>query len=339
MVWSDIASGKVENYLKRLRNDGLSVRRSNGYLTALKSFCRWMVDTRQASESPLRGLTKLNEQTDVRRQRRAATADELRKLIVTTAGSGELFGMDGSERSLLYRFCAETGLRANEARSLTAGDFDIERLVVVVPAGYSKHRETDTVPLRKDLAEVLKSHLSGRLPTAKAFGGTYRELTNRTAEMLRQDLEAAGVAYTDEAGRVLDFHGLRHTFVTNLSGAPSRVAQSLARHKSSAMTDRYTHVRLNDERAALDLLPDLAAKPNSEQARATGTDDAVVTDSSGALRGTNRQNSAHFGAKQNRVSDSANAVSEWAGLELNQRHTDFQSVALPTELPARVMLV
>ena len=26
---------------------------------------------------------------------------------------------------------------------------------------------------------------------------------------------------------------------------------------------------------------------------------------------------------------------EWAGAELNRRHTDFQSVALPTELPAR----
>ena len=30
-------------------------------------------------------------------------------------------------------------------------------------------------------------------------------------------------------------------------------------------------------------------------------------------------------------------LQQWAGLELNQRHTDFQSVALPTELPARVM--
>ena len=89
----------------------------------------------------------------MRRQRRAATPDELRKLIATTVTSGELYGMDGQERSLLYRFCAETGLRANETRSLKVPDFDFERLVVVVPAGYSKHRETDTLPIRKDLAE------------------------------------------------------------------------------------------------------------------------------------------------------------------------------------------
>jgi site-specific recombinase XerC len=95
VVWSDITPGKVEAFLKGLRSGGLSIRRSNGYLTALKSFACWLIDTGQASESPLRGLRKLNEKTDVRRQRRAATPDELRKLIMTTAASEESFGMDG----------------------------------------------------------------------------------------------------------------------------------------------------------------------------------------------------------------------------------------------------
>jgi integrase len=344
IVWSDITPGKVEAHLKRLRDEGLSVRRSNGYLTVLKSFSRWMIDTGQASESPLRGLRKLNEKTDVRRERRAATPDELRKLIATTAASGELYGMDGGERSLLYRFCAETGLRANEARTLTVGDFDLDALTVRVRAGYSKHRETDTMPLREDLAEALRRHLNGKLPTSKVFGGRYRKLTDRTAEMLQQDLEAAGVVCADEWGRVLDFHGLRHCFVTNLRHAPSRVAQSLARHKSSAMTDRYTHVRLNDERAALEMLPDLTAKPSDEQGRATGTDNAVVTDQQpyptrrihspesgarfGALCGTDPQSPTQFGAKQNRVPDSENAVFTRGRRVSNPQPSDRQSDAL-----------
>ncbi len=29
---------------------------------------------------------------------------------------------------------------------------------------------------------------------------------------------------------------------------------------------------------------------------------------------------------------------QWAGADLNRRHTDFQSVALPTELPAHIVL-
>ena len=275
-VFSDIAPGKVERFLKSLRDDGLSVRRSNGYLTALKGFCRWMVDTGQATESPVQSLKKLNEKADVRRQRRAATPDELRKLIAITIEGPERFGMSGPERALLYRFCAETGLRANEVRTLTAGAVDRDALTVTVRAAYSKHRETDTVPLRPELAEALREHLSGKLPTAKVFGGRYRRLTDKTADMLKADLETAGIAYEDEQGRVLDFHATRHTFITGLSHAPSRVAQKLARHKSSAQTDRYTHVRLNDERAALEMLPDLS-RPETQSQRATGTDGRHVT--------------------------------------------------------------
>jgi hypothetical protein len=167
-------------------------------------------------------------------------------------------------------------------------------------------------------------------------------LTDRTAEMLQQDLEAAGVPYADERGRVLDFHGLRHSFVTNLSHAPSRVAQSLARHKTSAMTDRYTHVRLNDERAALAMLPNLTAGPSDEGARATGTDDAVVVSDQqpnqtpriyspesgalyGALCGTDRQISAQVGANKNRVPAIENAVIQRGRRVSNPQPSDRQS--------------
>jgi integrase len=343
-VWSDITPGTVESYLKGLRDGGLSVRRSNGCLTTLKGFARWMIDTGQTSESPLRGLRKLNEKVDVRRDRRAATADELRRLIATTAASGEAFGMDGPERSLLYRFCAETGLRASEARTLTVGSFDLDGLTVCVRAGYSKHRETDTVPLRRDLAEALRGHLSGRLPATKAFGGRYHKLTDRTSEMLQADLAAAGVAYVDDRGRVFDFHGLRHSFVSNLKHAPSRVAQSLARHKTSAMTDRYTHVRMNDERAALDVMPDLTARPSDDRIRATGTDDAVASDRQGfpaprihsresgalygALRGTDGQISAQLSANKNRVPVVETAVLTRGRRVSNPQPSDRQSDAL-----------
>lgn len=37
--WSNISPTRVENYLKGLRDRGISYRRSNGYLTAVKSFC------------------------------------------------------------------------------------------------------------------------------------------------------------------------------------------------------------------------------------------------------------------------------------------------------------
>ncbi len=343
-VFSDITAARVERFLKGLRDGGLSAATSNHYLTALKVFCGWMVNSGQATENPIRSVRAVNAKVDVRRQRRAATADELRKLIATTTNGPERFGMTGAERSLLYRFCAETGLRANECRTLTAGSFDLDGLTVTVRAAYSKHRERDTVPLRPELAEALREHLGGKLPASKVFGGSYVRLTDRTADMLKADLADAGLPYEDDRG-ALDFHGLRHTFITGLSHAPSRVAQKLARHKSSDMTDRYTHVRLNDERAALGLLPDLTLPAESEAGKKTGTTDGPVDAigamqnkgsdirNSGARHGallhTNTRNGPEAGAKQNRTGDSANAVSDWARLDSNQRPEDYESPALP----------
>jgi len=268
--WTDIRTESVADYLKAQRDRGISYRRSNALLNAVKMFSRWMVSTGYASESPVRHLAFLDPELDRRRVRRAATPDELRSLLETTIEGPTRYGMAGYERFLLYRLCTEAGLRAREARTLKVGSFDFTSLTVIVEAGNSKHRSRDVLPLRQELAAELRDFFAGKLPATKAFGGTYVRLTDKTADMIRADLEDAGVDYETDDG-VLDFHSLRHTFITNLRNVPARVAQSLARHRSSAMTDRYTHVRLHDERAALDTLPDLSF-PDRQSQRATGTD-------------------------------------------------------------------
>ncbi len=97
-----------------------------------------------------------------------------------------------------------------------------------------------------------------------------------TNDTIKADLLDAGIDYIDDNGKVLDLHALRHTFITNLGAESSRIAQSLARHRSSAMTDRYTHIRLHDERAAVKRLPDLSLPGNKQRNVATGTDDRFV---------------------------------------------------------------
>lgn len=142
---------------------------------------------------------------------------------------------------------------------------------------------------------------SGEIASAaRLWPGTWAD---RAAEMLAADLAAARqtwidevkdegderaerinsdyLAYTDDTGRVFDFHALRHQFISNLArgGASPKEAQALARHSTITLTmDRYTHLGIVDLSAALDRLPKLpdndatAAQP--DQLRATGTDDA-----------------------------------------------------------------
>ena len=176
---------------------------------------------------------------------------------------------------MLYRVAVETGLRAAELRSLTRASFSLDATppTVTVKAAYSKHRREDVLPLRPDTPADLRAFLAGRLPAAQAF----RVPTRRNvAPMLRPDLEAAGMPYRDESGRVADFHALRHTFITNLanSGVHPKTAQALARHSTVTLTmDRYSHTYMGEQSEAVAALPDLTQAVAREM-RATGTDDA-----------------------------------------------------------------
>jgi Phage integrase family len=87
---------------------------------------------------------------------------------------------------------------------------------------------------------------------------------NRSAEMLQGELQRAGVAYIDGAGRYRDFHALRHRFATKLAEAevPVSVAQSLMRHSTSRLTmDVYTHTDPRAMVEALDRLPHFPSSP------------------------------------------------------------------------------
>ncbi len=189
---------------------------------------------------------------------------------------------------MLYQFAVQSGLRANEIRTLKRSNFKLEGAepTVTIEAVHAKNRRRVVHPIGVDLAAALLGYLAKKLPAAKAFNMPESSLV---APMWRMDLEAARTEWLSEAadakeradreesgflvyvsqdGRVADFHALRHTYISNLAkaGVHPKTAQMLARHSSITMTmDRYTHSYVGDERAALDKLPkiDVAADEDS----------------------------------------------------------------------------
>ena len=108
----------------------------------------------------------------------------------------------------------------------------------------------------------------------------------RAAEMLRIDLETAGIAYAVDGPDGLeyaDFHSLRHSYLTlgGRSGIDLRTLQELAGHSKPELTARYSHRRLHDLAGAVDKLPNLVPTKSSDadaediRLRMTGTDAGV----------------------------------------------------------------
>ncbi len=236
---------------------------------------------RRLPENPLRGLEKLDAQTDRRRIRRAAEDDEFFRLLAAAADGPAFRGLPGEDRTVLYLVAVNTGFRVSELASLTAGSFDfsVEPASVTVDAAHAKNKRTTRQPLRSDVAAVVDEWLKNRLervrmknppvlpirkPSAEPlWPGTW---TEKAAKMLRQDLGfSAGdvdrrsqngterktprrirhVQYFDDQGHVLDFHALRHTFGTNLArcGVHPRTAQELMRHSDINLDDADLHPR------------------------------------------------------------------------------------------------
>jgi len=202
--------------------------------------------------------------------------------------------MCGGDRAVAYRLAIGTGFRARELASLTPESFDLDAdtPTVTVIASHSKRRRDDVQPIRCDLAELLRPWLKNR-----PRGEPILRLPERTAKMLRADLQAARDTWIQEAandrerterekndflasvdaeGRIVDFHSVRHTYITAVvnGGASVKVAQELARHSTPTLTiGRYSHTRIHDLTRALESLPDLSTSPETAEMRATGTFD------------------------------------------------------------------
>ena len=266
-----LAAEPLQHYLaERRRNDKrFGITTSNHYLKHAKAFANWLCREGQLERNPIAYLRPLNAATDVRLVRRALDNAELTRLLDITSRESTRWGMAGVERRLLYWLVVETGLRSSEVRSLTPSSLSefclksnslkqgsvswTEPPTLTVQAAHSKRRRLDVLPLRRELAEALGEHC--RL----AVGGALFTMPVRAnvAAMLRDDLEAARIPYRDDAGAVLDFHALRHTFITNLvrAGVHPRIVQQLARHSTMELTmNVYTHLEIRDAAAALERL-------------------------------------------------------------------------------------
>jgi len=294
----DLTDAAVMAAIGAMKVGGASLQTCNHYIRGIKQFSRWLKLQRRTPDDALAALAGFNVETDRRYVRREMAPDELFELLrtvetYTTANHN----MPGPDRAMAYRVALGTGFRAKELRSLTPASFDLDSdpPTVTVTAGYSKRRRLDVQPIRQDPAELLRPWLAKYGRDERPFAA----MPEATARMLRDDLEEARRRWLQDAktdaeraerersdflkhidgdGRVLDFHGTRHTYVSAIvaGGASVKTCQELARHSTPTLTiGRYSHARLHDLTAALDALPDLTPPATTTTANviaATGTD-------------------------------------------------------------------
>ncbi len=262
--WRETATDNAGNH-RRKSNAGhvpklMSSRSKNHYFEALRTFCRWCVKRHRIAYNPVAEVQKVDQTTDVRRQRRALTEDEVTSLLAVVP----------SVHQLTYRMILSTGLRRDELKQLQWADVKLNAPMphIQLRAETTKAKRADVLPLRADLVELLAAHRG----EAGDDDRVIRAMP--TMNVHRGYLAKAGIAYVDDRKRRADFHALRHTYGSLLAkaGIAPRVAMSLMRHTDLRLTmNVYTDPRIFDMAGAVEKLTALA--PQAPAVVATGTDD------------------------------------------------------------------
>ena len=245
----------------------LSPAAKNHYLATLGTFCRWCVKRKRIAANPVADVEKVDETADVRRERRALSAEELERLLDVVP----------AKYRLAYQMLIGTGLRRTELRAVRWGDvmLNVPRPYIQLQAKDTKSKRADVLPLRADLAELLRIvkddakdrervvKVLPRIPTHKRF------------------LAKAGIPWLDDRGRRADIHALRHSYGTLLSkgGVSPREAMSLMRHTDLRLTMKvYTDPRIFDLAGAVEKLPIQLVKPEELQPQQSSEPDGQSAD-------------------------------------------------------------
>lgn len=222
---------------KYKRAKAISTRTANRYIAAEQQFLRWGIRQGRWTANPLQDCDKWV--VDPTFERRALTEEEIEKLFLLVPESLTIhYGMNGFERWGLYQVALATGLRVQELASLTPESFqlDVDPPCVRLRARSTKNKKEAVLPLHPELAEFLRTYLKGR--KGPVWPATEWGWTKKAAEMLRADLQEAGISTEN-----MDFHALRTTFCTRLAraGVHPVLMQTLARHADMRTTlEHYT---------------------------------------------------------------------------------------------------
>ena len=233
----------------------LSPSSINHYITAIKSFVKYVVDIELLPSNPLKSIRKINEAVGQRKIRRAMTDEEVERLLQAAETRQCRSKEKANERSLVYRLLLGTGLRSTELSLLTPSQIDFTRNRLTIEAAKTKNKKADVLPIRADLVLSVKKWVEthGIKPQERIFHYNMDSIRRS----LYQDLRVAGIERVGSDGRSIDVHSLRKTFGTMLAraGVPLTTVQRLMRHSTPLLTAKlYIDVDPLDMTQALDKL-------------------------------------------------------------------------------------
>lgn len=249
----DITENRVLEFLDHLESSrGNSVATRNSRLTAIRSFCRYLIrkDPTHAAEYSL--VVSIAGKKGPQPEIPYLEPAEI-KLLLEQPNQDLLLGL---RDHALIQFLHNTGVRVSEALSLSVGSLELGAPHQVQVRG--KGRKDRVCPLWRSTTALLKRYIDRwKLePESPVFcNGRRRQLTTSgVAYILKRNFETAKKKHPLLRKRKITPHVMRHSCACALlqSGVDLVTVRDLLGHESVRTTNRYTRANMKTKRQALE---------------------------------------------------------------------------------------
>lgn len=233
-AWQQLQPAQVRGWAAQLHRRGLSGRSVQRSLSALRSFCRYLIDQGHLHNNPAQDV---RAPKSPRRLPHSLDIDAVQSLL-DAATDNWLSQRDVTMMELMY----SCGLRLAELVNLDLDQVDLRSAEARV---LGKGSKTRIVPVGRKALDALQSWLPVRAQHGRDGENALfinRRGTRLSARSVQQRFRQRGLQTGFDSR--LHPHALRHSFATHMleSSGDLRAVQELLGHANLSTTQVYTHL-------------------------------------------------------------------------------------------------
>lgn len=235
--WSGLTPSDIKRVMADGKMSGHSARSIALRLSALRTFCHYLIEHQQLFSNPLEGIQAPKLGKPLPKQ---LSVDEMQQLLGAQTGSGDDEGMQLRDNAM-FELMYGCGLRLNELTGLNLADCLKDGTIKVTGKG-SKQR---ILPLGRHAQKALNAWLKVRPAYASPYESAVFVSKRKTRISNRQVANRLDkMAQTQSISQKVSPHKLRHSFATHVleSSGDLRAVQELLGHANLSTTQVYTHL-------------------------------------------------------------------------------------------------
>lgn len=236
--FNEVTSSLISKYFERQRKDGINSATTARYMSSIKSFWRYLEDSKYVQKNPTEKLSSVKKS---RKLPYVLSFEEVEKILQSVKTDNIIGIRDKAILELFY----SSGLRVSELINLKISDLFFDDEVIRVFGKGSKER---VIPIGKSAVYWITVYLKTSRPylEKKDKSESFVFLNKRGTKLSRMWIWKIFNFYTKEAGikKKIHPHIFRHSFATHLleRGADLRAVQEMLGHADISTTQIYTHI-------------------------------------------------------------------------------------------------